>query len=105
MPITTDSTSRFKETETVIKDGRETFGLWTRPTYLFEENLEDEEIIRIQVTQDIAGRPDLISIQQYETSFLDWVIVMFNRPADTLGWPRAGTIIKVPNRNALDRIL
>ena len=104
MAISLDSTSRFRETEPVIKDRRETFGLWNRPEQLIEENLNEEEMIRLVIDQRTAGRPDIISQEQYGTPFYDWIIIMFNRPQNTMGFPRAGTVIKIPTSAVVRRL-
>ena len=101
--IRIDSLSRFRETETIHKDSVDTFGLWVRPAFLDERNLNEEDIIKVNIDQSRAGRPDLIANEFYETSLLEWIVVMFNRPLNTLGWPRAGTIIKIPSRTAVLR--
>ena len=98
MTIRQDNLSRFKEADFIRKDGIDTFGLWVRPTFLIEENLEDEDIIKVNIDQSRAGRPDQIANEFYGTPLLEWVVVMFNRPLNTLGWPQAGTVIKIPTR-------
>jgi hypothetical protein len=71
---------------------------------LKEENLEDDEIVIITVDQRIAGRPDIIASEQYGTSFYDWIVIMFNRPQDTMDFPRAGTVIKIPAPSVVKRL-
>lgn len=105
MPILTSEFSRFKDTEPVIKDGKETFGLWNRPPELERKNLNDEQITTIKIDQINQGRPDLISQEYYGTPSLFWVITMFNRPLNTLGWPQAGETIQFPNKDSVMRLL
>lgn len=98
MAISLSSTSRFRNTDPVVKDGNETFGLWVRPEGLDPNNLNEEDIRTIRVTQANAGRPDLIANENYGTPFLSWVIIMFNRPQNTLNWPPVGAQIQIPSR-------
>jgi len=88
--------SRFSGTQIVTKDGHVTFGLWTRPSFVDESLLDDDDVLEIAIDQDLAGRPDLIAQQQYGTPLLAWVVVMFNRPQNPLGWPLTGTTIRLP---------
>jgi hypothetical protein len=99
-----DSTSRFAETEVIMVNNVTTYGLWVRPDVVNPDDLNQEDIVTYAVDQATAGRPDLISNQQYGTPFLEWVIVMFNRPLNTLGWPKAGTVIKFPSKQAVRRL-
>ena len=101
MAISLDSTSRFKQTEPVNKDGKETFGLWVRPEALKKENLNKEQIKILAITQANAGRPDLIAYDEYGSQYLDWIIIMFNRPLNTLNWPQAGLRIEIPIRSVI----
>lgn len=103
MPIRPFDLSRFFQTEPVIRNGIETFGLWSRPDFLVPSNLNDDDLVKISVDGSLAGRPDLIALQEYETPLLEWVVVMFNRPLNPLGWPQVGTVIKIPKRSAVTR--
>lgn len=97
MPIDTDSLSRFKFSESVIINGKETFGLWKRPDFMKIENVPDTEVSYFAVDQSTAGRPDLISQQFYRTPYLEWVVIMFNKPLNPIGWPKSGTVIQLPS--------
>lgn len=101
MSIDVTSTSRFRLTEPIVIDGRETFGLWTRPEGLKRENLNQDDIKTIRITQATAGRPDLIAFQEYGTPLLEWIIIMFNRPRNTLNWPPVGAQIDIPRRGVV----
>ncbi|KKK98733.1 hypothetical protein LCGC14_2639780, partial [marine sediment metagenome] len=90
------STSRFTQTPVIIKDNKETFGRWVRPNFLKEELLDENEIITLSIDSDLAGRPDVIADRQYGSPFLDWVVVMFNKPVNTVGFPKIGSVIKLP---------
>ena len=96
MGLRIDSLSRFTNTESIIKDTINTFGLWQRPFFLDECNLNEDDITTISIDQNFAGRPDRIADEYYQTPLLDWIVVMFNRPLNTIGWPQAGTVIKIP---------
>ena len=101
MSLDLDSTSRFRQTQPINKDGKVTFGLWVRPDALKKENMTQDQIRKFNVTQETAGRPDLISYKAYGTPYLDWVIIMHNRPINTLNWPKAGTQIEVPVKSVV----
>lgn len=103
MSLEVDSLSRFKDTEALVKDNVETFGLWVRPDFLKPGNLKEEEIITISVDQKFAGRPDTISQEYYNTPYLEWVVIMFNKPLNTVGWPEAGSVIRIPVREQVIR--
>lgn len=105
MPITQNDLSRFKQTSPVILNGIETFGLWSRPSFVDPSTLQDEDIITMSIDQQHAGRPDLIAYEVYDTPALEWVIVMFNKPLNPLGWPFVGTVIKLPTKAAIVREL
>jgi len=105
MSIELDSFSRFTDTQPIIRSNKETFGLWSRPEELLPENLDDNEIITIAIDQRLAGRPDIIALEQYRSQYLEWIIIMFNRPLSILGWPRAGTTIQIPTERAVRRII
>jgi hypothetical protein len=105
MSLLFNSTSRFKNTEPIVVDGKETLGRWVRPDFLKEGALQEQDIVRLNIDQKYAGRPDVIATDLYGTPSLDWVITMYCRPINTLGWPRAGTVIKVPSTAAVQRSL
>jgi len=105
MPIQKTSSSRFRETEPIIRNGKETYGLWVRPAVVNPDNLEDSDIMTLQATQTNAGRPDLIATEYYGTPQLEWVVVMFNKPLNPLGWPQAGVIYKIPRPQVVRALL
>ena len=101
MSMQVDNNSRWKFSEPIVNNGKETFGRWTRPDFLIKENVPDNETMTVQVDQSLAGRPDLIALKYYKASTLEWVVIMFNRPLNPIGWPTAGTIIKLPSYNVV----
>jgi hypothetical protein len=105
MPIKLDSTSRFTQTEPVIHNGREAFGLWKRPDALNPDMIDEDSIVMFPIDQRLAGRPDIIAQEQYGTPLLEWIIIMFNKPLNPLGWPKVGTVIRMPRRDVVARIL
>ena len=98
MPIEVPSTSRFTITEAIIRDGKETFGRWKRPAFTDLDTLNEDDILTFSVDSSFAGRPDLIAFDQYGSSLLEWVVVMSNRPKNTLGFPPIGSVIRLPSR-------
>lgn len=90
-----DQFSRFKQTEQIISDGVETFGLWVQPSFLKRRPLE-ENIGVFRVNTATEGRPDLIANELYGTPLLDWVLISFNKARRSLNWPQAGDSIEYP---------
>lgn len=99
MALQLDALSRFTRTENVQKDGAATLGLWVRPRFLLDGEVEDEDVIRVPIDQEYNGRPDLIAERYYDDPMLEWVVIMFNRPSDPLNWPKSGTVIKIPRKD------
>ena len=87
--------SRFKNTELVIVDGKETFGNWKSFSFLTTRP-SDEFIGTFRVGSDTEGRPDLIAFSIYGIPQLDWVLLAFNKVIETLNWPRTGDLIEYP---------
>lgn len=96
MSIQVSSYSRFFTTDTVVFEGKETFGLLVERDFLKRENLEEDQIIKFKVQPEYAGRPDLIANDVYGTPYLDWVVTLFNKPRNPLNWPYSGTTIELP---------
>lgn len=79
--------------------------MYAKQEFLKPGNLQQNEIMTIKITNDIAGRPDLIAEKIYDTRFLDWVIIMYNKPLNTIGWPKVGTTIQTPTKSTVLRNL
>lgn len=70
-------------------DGKETFGLQQKHSFLDRNNLRDEDIRQITITADLAGRPSKIAERVYQgRTDLDWVIIQFNRVENPFQYPR-----------------
>ena len=95
------SRSRFKNTQLTIVDGKETVGVWKKPTFLTQE-LPNQYVGNYTVTSDTSGRPDLISYQLYDSPYYDWVLLSFNNVTDTLNWPSTGLVIKYPSISVIN---
>lgn len=93
--MASDSLSRFKNTEKIIANGKETYGIWSSFHFL-QERPSDDNIGIYQVTSAKEGRPDLISHALYGTPILDWVLLAFNNVTEVFGWPVAGSAIEYP---------
>ena len=96
MAIETESISRFIDTDPIKFNGIETFGKWQAPSFLDRSVLGEDDIIKLQIENRLEGRPDLIALEQYGNSLLEWVVVMFNKPKNPLNWPLTGEIIELP---------
>lgn len=97
MPIAVSQHSRFQDSEPIIHNGSETFGLMTKPYFLNPKNLDpNTEIINLTITPDLAGKPWMIADQVYNSPILDWVVVLFNKPLNPVGWPVNGAVIRLP---------
>jgi len=95
MALSTNVYSRFRTTRTVLQDGEEVWGTWNRPNLLKGEIPQNQRAV-IKVGSDRAGRPDLISLDVYGTTKLDWLLIAANNATDVFNWPRSGTVIIVP---------
>lgn len=98
MPIRLDSLSRFRTQEPVVFNGNETFGLYDRPRFLNRDELSEDEIFQFKTQPQHAGRPDMIALDAYGSQFLDWVVILFNNPRNTLGFPANNAVIDLPVR-------
>jgi hypothetical protein len=49
-----------------------------------------------RVGPSTAGKPDRIALEVYGTTKLDWLIIAFNNQVNPFGWPKAGSVIKLP---------
>lgn len=87
--------SRFQTTESILVDGKKTFGAWDPPDFI-KKKPDKEFVLTYHVTSKTEGRPDLISNAVYGTSDLFWVIIAFNKPRNTLNWPKTGDTIEYP---------
>jgi hypothetical protein len=101
MPIELSSFSRFQGSQPIVRNGKETFGLWVRSQAVNPAQLDQNKIQTIKIDQRLAGRPDIIANDLYGSPLLEWVVIMFNRPQNPLGWPPAGIIIRMPTRDVV----
>jgi hypothetical protein len=100
------STSRFKNTEIINYEGHMLPGLMKKFDFLQREKLADDDILKIEIDDKMAGRPDLISNDIYGTTLFKWVLILFNNVTNPFsGWPRTGTTIEAPNNDAVWREL
>ena len=91
-----DYMSRYRQTEQIVVDGKETVGYWNQPSYL-SERPANAYINRLYISSALAGRPDLIANALYGSPQLDWVLIAFNNPTEPLNWPSPGTTIEYPS--------
>lgn len=92
-----DPQSRFGLSTPIIFNGVETYGLATQFPFLDPNNLKPTDITSLAITPDLAGKPWAIAQKLYNSPVLDWVIVLFNKPLNPVGWPAIGTVIKAPS--------
>jgi hypothetical protein len=92
--------SRFQTTESILVEGKKTFGAWNSPDFI-KKRPDKESILTYHVTSKTEGRPDLISNIVYGTSDLFWVIIAFNKPRNTLNWPKTGSTIEYPAQSVV----
>lgn len=100
-----DDFSRFKKTEQITRLNVKTYGRWARPDFVDQSKLEKKDIFSLSINQTFAGRPDLIALEFYGVPQLEWVVTMFNNPLNPLGFPVAGSVIKLPSKEAVMREL
>jgi hypothetical protein len=87
--------SRYKRTPTTVYDGELTYSKW-KPLTILQKEIDTDDYSAYQVPSEMEGRPDKISNAAYQTPFLDWVLIAYNRVQEPFGWPRANEIIKIP---------
>lgn len=98
MPYDLSSYSKFKETTRILFDGKYSFGMWND---VFS-NIDPTDIMQYHVSdRNYAGRPDLIADDVYDNHLLSWVIIMYNKPINTMNWPPHGSTIQIPTAKAL----
>lgn len=88
--------SRFGKSNPIMVDGFATFGMLTKYPFLNPANLTQEQVTKLTITPDLAGRPDQIAQKLYNSPVLDWVIVLYNKPLNPVGWPANGAVISAP---------
>lgn len=103
MPFDIQSYSRFKSTDRIVFQQKATFGLWNPPQSLL--NLNTENIERYKVEAGYEGRPDLISDEFYGSDRYAWVILMYNKPISTIGWPSKNEVIGIPKYDSVVGVL
>lgn len=92
-------------TEPIIHATHETFGLWKRPPGFSRVEFDESSLMMIEINQRLAGRPDIIATEQYGSPLFEWIVIMFNRPLNPLGWPLVGTVITIPTETAVHNII
>lgn len=95
--------SRYIETEIIMWGSEESFGIYDTQDFL--KSLAVNDLVNLKVTPNFAGRPDLISQENYGTPYYSWIIVMHNAPLNPIGWPANGSVISIPKPEAIDRII
>jgi hypothetical protein len=101
MAINLDTSSRFANSQPIVENGVATFGRWARPTWMNADNLDESSMIKVVIDQSNSGRPDTIANQYYGDPRLEWIVVLFNRPLEPIGWPQVGMVIKIPIRTVI----
>jgi len=100
------STSRFKLTELVEFDGKIVPGLMKKYQFLQRDKLSDNDIVRVEIKNNRAGRPDLISNDLYGTTQFKWILILFNNVINPFdGWPKTSTTIEAPKNSVVWREL
>jgi len=95
--------SRYVNTKSIFWKDEESLGLYSVPKKI--RQLEPEDLIGIKITPELAGRPDLISQEYYNTPYYSWIITIYNAPLNPIGWPKKGDVILIPNSSAADDII
>lgn len=99
------STSRFKNTELISINGNIMPAMMKKFDFLQKDKLTDDQIVKIEINNDRAGRPDLISNDLYGTVLFKWILYLFNNVQNPFGWPKASTVIEAPTSAAVWREL
>lgn len=90
------SNSRFKSTPLINFEGKVTHGRWVPPKFL-----SSSQYYRYRVPARLAGRPDLISHEEYGAVEYYWAIIIYNSPENPLNWPAADEMILLPDLSQL----
>ena len=106
--------NRLNATDLVLFNGQSTYGYWNLQSILTQQ-LDPADLISVQVTASIVGRPDLIAKKYYNISELDWLVVAFNAMSlgenndptalDVFGWPKVGAVIVIPSQRVVSTML
>lgn len=92
--------SMYHQTPATIIDGVSTIGSWNRPSWILARP-DERYIHKYMVPSGYAGRPDLIALAVYNVDDLDWVLLTFNNVSNVFGWPKAGTVIEIPDESII----
>lgn len=97
-------TSRFRKTPLIkTRDGKDTYGRVVGFDALRNLNIEDFTWYTVQ--SQFNGRPDLIAANNYGDPQLEWVLVLANKPFNTINWPATGERIKIPRNTFIRGLL
>lgn len=86
--------SRYIKTDIVNFNEFNSYGLFEPPLWI--QSITDADLVNFSVTNDLAGRADLISERLYGTTRMYWVLVYINKPLDPTNWPKSGELILTP---------
>ena len=95
--------SRYVGVNSVVHNGHKSFGLYLIPSTIL--NIPSSSLVSVEIVSGLEGRPDLISNKYYYTPYYDWVIIMYNRPINPIGWPKLGSTILIPTLEAVNNII
>lgn len=95
--------SRYKDTEKILWNNNSTFGVYAVPDRL--KNLQPSDLISVKITPGLAGRPDLIANEHYNSPYYSWIITMYNSPLNPIGWPKNGDLILIPRPGIIHEII
>ena len=97
MALNGRTSSRFSESTPILnREGKETFGIAKKFRFLDRNNLDEDEIGRIVIDANLAGRADKLATEIYGDFNLLWVIMQFNHVENALNWPLNGEVIDYP---------
>ena len=95
--------SRYINSERIFWEDEESFGLYKANEKI--KSLTPEDLINVKITPGLAGRPDLIAQEYYNTPYYSWIIVIYNAPLNPIGWPKQGDVITIPKPSVVDDII
>lgn len=97
MAFDSRTSSRFSDSTPILnRAGNATFGIAKKFRFLDRNNLNENEIDKIIIDADVAGRADLLADKIYGDPNLLWVIMQFNHVENALNWPLNGEVIEFP---------
>lgn len=98
MPFIDRANARFRISKTIYtRNGNLTYGLAKKYRFLNRSNLGEQDILKVIVNIDQAGKWDKLAEDIYGNVDLHWIFVMFNHIENPLTGPKNQEVIEYPS--------